>query len=163
MSPILVRDPRNLRPRHPHQRGPPEPRIARPRAESQNRDNSKKRPRWPPGRETPGVEGDDGTVRSRDFQVFDLERSVAPPPIPARDHPGRPPGFARGTRRENPGIPAVARPSCLFVAEAPAFSGVAEVAMVKGETPAAARTWLSVPDGTALRAVVHVSHDLPHL
>ena len=47
--------------------------------------------------------------------------------------------------------------------EAPAFSVVADVAIVKGETPAGDRTWLSFPDGTARRAVVHVSHDLPHL
>jgi hypothetical protein len=40
---------------------------------------------------------------------------------------------------------------------------VADVAIVKGETPAADRTWLSFPDGTARRAVVHVIHDLPHL
>ena len=46
---------------------------------------------------------------------------------------------------------------------APAFSVVADVAIVKGETPAGDRTWLSLPDGTAHRAVVHVVHDLPHL
>lgn len=40
---------------------------------------------------------------------------------------------------------------------------VADVAIVKGETPAGDRTWLSFPDATARRAVVHVSHDLPHL
>jgi len=49
------------------------------------------------------------------------------------------------------------------VTEAPAFSVVADVAIVKGETPASDRTWLSFPDGTARRAVVHVTHDLPHL
>jgi hypothetical protein len=49
------------------------------------------------------------------------------------------------------------------VTEAPAFSVVADVAIVKGETPASDRTWLSFPDGTARRVVVHVSHDLPHL
>jgi hypothetical protein len=49
------------------------------------------------------------------------------------------------------------------VTEAPAFTVVAEVAIVKGETPAADRTWLTFADGTARRAVVHVSHDLPHL
>jgi hypothetical protein len=49
------------------------------------------------------------------------------------------------------------------VTEAPAFSVVADVAIVKGETPAADRTWLTFPDGTARRAVVHVIHDLPHL
>ena len=47
--------------------------------------------------------------------------------------------------------------------EAPPFSVVADVAIVKGETPATDRTWLSFPDGTARRAVVHVVHDLPHL
>ena len=46
---------------------------------------------------------------------------------------------------------------------APAFSVVADVVIVKGETPAGDRTWLSLPDGTAHRAVVHVIHDLPHL
>src|SRR6202042_557726 len=97
------------------------------------------------------------------FQIFYLERTVAPPSSPARDHGGRPPGFARGTRRENPGIAAVAGLSCPFVTEAPAFSVVADVAIVKGETPASDRTWLSFPDGTARRAVVHVIHDLPHL
>lgn len=47
--------------------------------------------------------------------------------------------------------------------EAPAFSVVADVAIVKGETPAKDRTWLSFPDGTARREAVHVVHDLPHL
>lgn len=47
--------------------------------------------------------------------------------------------------------------------EAPAFSVLADVVIVKGETPAADRTWLTFPDGTARRAVVHVIHDLPHL
>jgi hypothetical protein len=49
------------------------------------------------------------------------------------------------------------------VTEAPAFSVVADVALVKGETPADDRTWLSFPDGTAHRAAVHVIRDLPHL
>jgi hypothetical protein len=49
------------------------------------------------------------------------------------------------------------------VTEAPAFSVVADVAIVKGETPAGDRTWLSFPDGSARRAAVHVIHDLPHL
>jgi hypothetical protein len=53
--------------------------------------------------------------------------------------------------------------SSRVVTEAPAFSVVADVAIVKGETPAADRTWLTFPDGTARRAVVHVIHDLPHL
>ncbi len=48
-------------------------------------------------------------------------------------------------------------------AQAPPFSVVADVAIVKGDTPARDRTWLSFPDGTARRAVVHVIHDLPHL
>jgi hypothetical protein len=49
------------------------------------------------------------------------------------------------------------------VTEAPAFSVVADVVIVKGETPAADRTWLTFPDGTTRRAVVQVIHDLPHL
>ena len=53
--------------------------------------------------------------------------------------------------------------SCHFVTEAPTFSVVADVAIVKGETPAGDRTWLSFPDGTARREAVHVIHDLPHL
>jgi hypothetical protein len=55
------------------------------------------------------------------------------------------------------------RVSSQFVTGAPAFSVVADVAIVKGETPAGDRTWLSLPDGSAHRAVVHVIHDLPHL
>jgi hypothetical protein len=47
--------------------------------------------------------------------------------------------------------------------EAPAFSVVADVTIVKGETPAQDRTWLSFPDGTSRREAVHVVHDLPHL
>src|ERR1700678_2350337 len=65
--------------------------------------------------------------------------------------------------RENPRLLARVTLSCHFVTEAPAFSVVADVAIVKGETPAGDRTWLSFPDGTARRAVVHVTHDLPHL
>lgn len=57
----------------------------------------------------------------------------------------------------------LSRVSSQFVTGAPAFSVVADVAIVKGETPAGDRTWLSFPDGTAHRAVVHVIHDLPHL
>jgi hypothetical protein len=49
------------------------------------------------------------------------------------------------------------------VTETLAFSATASVAIVKGETPAGDRTWLTCPDGTARRAVVHVIHDLPHL
>src|SRR5580692_1184814 len=55
------------------------------------------------------------------------------------------------------------RVSSQFVTGAPAFTVVADVAIVKGETPAGDRTWLSLPDGSAHRAVVHVIHDLPHL
>lgn len=51
----------------------------------------------------------------------------------------------------------------VVASEAPAFSVVAEVAIVKGETPAQDRTWLSFPDGTSRREAVHVIHDLPHL
>jgi hypothetical protein len=40
---------------------------------------------------------------------------------------------------------------------------VADVAIVKGETTASDRAWLSFPDGTARREAVHVIHDLPHL
>jgi len=75
------------------------------------------------------------------------------------------PGFRAETptRAENPRVPADVKLSCHFVTEAPAFSVVADVAIVKGETPAGDRTWLSFPDGTARRAAVHVIHDLPHL
>jgi hypothetical protein len=47
--------------------------------------------------------------------------------------------------------------------EALAFSATADVAIVKGETPAGDWTWLTCPDGAARRAAVHVIHDLPHL
>jgi hypothetical protein len=50
--------------------------------------------------------------------------------------------------------------------EAPAFSVVADIVIVKGETPAADLTWLTFPDGTErreVRQVVRVIHDLPHL
>lgn len=50
-----------------------------------------------------------------------------------------------------------------MASEAPAFSVVADVAIVKGEAPAQDRTWLSFPDGTVRREAVHVIHDLPHL
>jgi hypothetical protein len=46
---------------------------------------------------------------------------------------------------------------------APAFSVVADVAIVKGQTPAGDSTWLTFPDGTARREAVHVIRDLPHL
>ena len=73
-------------------------------------------------------------------------------------------GFGRDSdTRENPSFQAAVTLSCHFVTEAPAFSVVADVAIVKGETPAGDRTWLSFPDGTARRAAVHVIHDLPHL
>jgi hypothetical protein len=49
------------------------------------------------------------------------------------------------------------------VTEAPSFSVVADVAIVKGETPEGDRIWLSFPDGTARRAPVRVIQDLPHL
>jgi len=39
---------------------------------------------------------------------------------------------------------------------------MAEIAIVKGETPAGDRTWLTLPDGTARRVPIHVAHDLPH-
>jgi len=60
-------------------------------------------------------------------------------------------------------VHGMSRVSSQCVTGAPAFSVVADVAIVKGETPARDRTWLSLPDGTAHRAVVHVVHDLPHL
>jgi hypothetical protein len=53
--------------------------------------------------------------------------------------------------------------SSQIVADAPVFSVVADVVIVKGETPAADWTWLSFPDGTARQAAVHVVYDLPHL
>jgi hypothetical protein len=49
------------------------------------------------------------------------------------------------------------------VAEAVVLRTVADVAIVKGETPAGDRGWLTLPDGTARHAVIHVIHDLPHL
>jgi len=109
------------------------------------------------------VRGDDAAVRKRDFRTLISNGPLLRRHPPPENAGGPPPGFARGTRRENPGIAAVAGLSCLFVTEAPAFSVVADVAIVKGETPASDRTWLSFPDGTARRAVVHVVHDLPHL
>jgi len=39
----------------------------------------------------------------------------------------------------------------------------ADVAIVKGETPAEDRGWLMLPDGTVRHAVVNVINDLPHL
>jgi hypothetical protein len=49
------------------------------------------------------------------------------------------------------------------VAEAVVLCAVTDVAIVKGETPAGDRGWLTLPDGTARRVAVHVIHDLPHL
>lgn len=49
------------------------------------------------------------------------------------------------------------------VTEAPAFSIVADVAIVKGETPAEDRAWLSFPGGVTLSTPVRVIRDLPHL
>jgi hypothetical protein len=43
------------------------------------------------------------------------------------------------------------------------LSVVADVAIVKGETPAGDRTWLTFPDRTARRMTAHVTRDLPHL
>ena len=51
----------------------------------------------------------------------------------------------------------------VVASEAPAFSVVADVAIVKGKTPAGDATWLSFPDGTACREAVNVINDLPHL
>jgi hypothetical protein len=89
--------------------------------------------------------------------VFHLEATRATGTPGPRQQSGLP------TRAKNPRFAADATLSCHFVTEAPAFSVVADVAIVKGETPAGDRTWLSFPDGTARRAAVHVIHDLPHL
>jgi len=40
---------------------------------------------------------------------------------------------------------------------------VAEITLVKGETSALDRTWMSMPDGSARQVAVHAVHDLPHL
>lgn len=40
---------------------------------------------------------------------------------------------------------------------------MSDIAIVKGETPAADRTWMTMPDGSTQRVAVHVVHDLPHL
>jgi len=40
---------------------------------------------------------------------------------------------------------------------------MAEITLVKGETPALDRTWMSMPDGSTRQLAVHVVHDLPHL
>lgn len=47
--------------------------------------------------------------------------------------------------------------------EAVVLRAVTDVAVVKGETPADDRGWLTLPDDTMRRVVVHVIHDLPHL
>jgi hypothetical protein len=88
---------------------------------------------------------------------------VASSAAPARAWRGDRPSARDSDTRENPRLQAAATLSCDFVTEAPAFSVVADVAIVKGETPAGDRTWLSFPDGTARREDVRVIHDLPHL
>ncbi|HYX57801.1 MAG TPA: hypothetical protein VE888_02205 [Streptosporangiaceae bacterium] len=40
---------------------------------------------------------------------------------------------------------------------------MAEITLVKGETSALDRTWMSIPDGSTRQVAVHVVHDLPHL
>jgi hypothetical protein len=40
---------------------------------------------------------------------------------------------------------------------------VAEITLVKGESSALDRTWMSMPDGSTRQVAVHVVHDLPHL
>ncbi len=40
---------------------------------------------------------------------------------------------------------------------------MADITIVKGETPAGDRTWMTMPDGSTRRVAVHVIHDLPHL
>jgi hypothetical protein len=40
---------------------------------------------------------------------------------------------------------------------------VAAITLVKGETSALDRTWMSMPDGSTRQVAVHVVHDLPHL
>jgi hypothetical protein len=40
---------------------------------------------------------------------------------------------------------------------------VAEITLVKGETSALDRIWMSMPDGSTRQLAVHVVHDLPHL
>jgi hypothetical protein len=88
---------------------------------------------------------------------------VASSAAPARAWRADRPSARGSDTRENPRLQAVATLSCDFVTEAPAFSVVADVAIVKGETPAGDRTWLSFPDGTARREDVRVIRDLPHL
>ena len=40
---------------------------------------------------------------------------------------------------------------------------MADIAFVKGESPAGDRVWMTMPDGEARRLAIHVIHDLPHL
>jgi hypothetical protein len=40
---------------------------------------------------------------------------------------------------------------------------VADITLVKGETSALDRTWMSTPDGSTQQVAVHPVHDLPHL
>ena len=40
---------------------------------------------------------------------------------------------------------------------------MADVTVVKGESAALDRTWMSMPDGSTRQLAVHVVHDLPHL
>jgi hypothetical protein len=40
---------------------------------------------------------------------------------------------------------------------------VAEITLVKGETSALDRTWMSMPDGSIRQVAVHIVRDLPHL
>jgi hypothetical protein len=40
---------------------------------------------------------------------------------------------------------------------------VVGIAIVKGETAATDRTWMTLADGSTRRLAVHVIHDLPHL
>jgi hypothetical protein len=40
---------------------------------------------------------------------------------------------------------------------------VAEITLVKGDTSARDRTWMSMPDGSTRQVAVHVVHDIPHL
>jgi hypothetical protein len=39
---------------------------------------------------------------------------------------------------------------------------VADITLVKGETSALDRTWMSMPDGSTRQVAVHPVHDLPH-
>jgi hypothetical protein len=40
---------------------------------------------------------------------------------------------------------------------------MADIAFVKGQTPAGDRVWMTMADGTSHRVAVQVSHDMPHL